>query len=377
MTKKQRMLAAMRREKVDRVPASPIMYFMLPMKLSGYSTWNIFGLREPYFPWYKAVVNAYRQFGFESWFKGRIDVTIPGKIEQKIEQVADDRLEVIKNYHLPHGELTSRTIFPEYDAEAMIEYPVKDPAKEEALVMDLLDTDALKKSGNATLAEAQKYTGDDGIVTATVPSFWNWWLEMRGPQNGVTDFYMYPEVMGRIYKQWRGYERVYAEMSAKSPADALYGAASSFTSLSLISPELWEETVFDTVCDVARIAHEYKKPLCYMAGNIGMKVLLERIVATGTDAISPCERPPLGDWEMAEIRRRVGTKICVVGNVDPVSTLLGGTPQMVDAEIKGIIDDAGCGTGLIVATSDQVARDTSHENLKAFKAAVDKYGVIE
>ena len=63
-----------------------------------------------------------------------------------------------------------------------------------------------------------------------------------------------------------------------------------------------------------------------------------------------------------------------MGNVDPVNTLLKGTSEDVDGEIRRIIETAGEDSGLIVSTSDQVARDTPVQNIEAFRNAVRIYG---
>jgi uroporphyrinogen decarboxylase len=101
--------------------------------------------------------------------------------------------------------------------------------------------------------------------------------------------------------------------------------------------------------------------------------VLEMIADSGADAVSPLERPPLGDVDIGDAARRVGKKLCLVGNVDPVNTMLKGTPEQLDAEIKGIIRDTGLATGLIVSTSDQVPLGVSEAMLNRFREAVAKY----
>ena len=87
------------------------------------------------------------------------------------------------------------------------------------------------------------------------------------------------------------------------------------------------------------------------------------------DCTFPLERPPLGDVNIADAKRRIGDRLCLMGNVDPVNTLLHGTPADVEREVREIIEDAGP-IGLIVSTSDQTARDTPPANLEAFRRGV-------
>ena len=374
MTGKQRMMAALRREPVDLIPASPILYFMFPMRHSGRTAWNLFGLREPFVSTMKTVVDTYRHFGFESWYKCYLDVPARSESESQVRQIAEDRIEVSTLTHWPHGDTQHRYVYARNDAEWLVEFPIKDPVTQEQIALDMLDVDAVSRASYAPVIEALQYTGDDGIVTASAPSWWSWWLGVRGSEQGLMDLYLYPEVMGRIYQRFREYARAYARLLARSPADAIYNAGGSYTTLSLISPAMWEDFVFEPLRDFCQTAHESGKPLCYFAGNIGLQ-LVERLAAAGVDAVSPCERPPLGDWRIPEIRRRVGHRICIVGNVDPINTLYRGTPEAVRNEVREVIrDSGGSGTGLILATSDQVCRDTPYANLFAFQEARNRYG---
>jgi uroporphyrinogen decarboxylase len=63
-----------------------------------------------------------------------------------------------------------------------------------------------------------------------------------------------------------------------------------------------------------------------------------------------------------------------MGNVGTVTTLLNGTPDQVRNEVKECMDAAKEGGRFILSTSDQIARDTPFENIRAFVGAAIEFG---
>lgn len=375
MTNRERMIRAMLRQPVDRVPVSPVLYFMYPMRVSGHSSWNLLGVRGPAYPCYKAVVDAYRKFGFESWVKTSITTPDIGDVSSETYDVEPGVIETKTVHTLNNGTLTQRVAYQEYDADYITEYLFPDPQENKKLIVEYMEamTASVNKSSFETIENARNYSGEGGIVSACIYSFGAWWQTVRGSEHGLIDFMEYPDLMREFHQIYFNYFQKHAMLSAQSPADILYGIGTSHSTLSLISPQIWQDYVYPYACEAARIGRNHSKPVCYMAGNIGMR-LLPGLLDSGVDAISPCERPPLGDWDVKAMRKIAGENLCIVGNVDPVSTLLFAGPDKIRDEVRGIFADAGTedGTGLIIATSDQVCRDTPDENLAAMKQAADE-----
>jgi len=62
--------------------------------------------------------------------------------------------------------------------------------------------------------------------------------------------------------------------------------------------------------------------------------VLERIADLGADALHPCEAPPMGDVPLAEVKRRAGNRMCLIGNVQ-IGDVINGEPAEVDARVRG------------------------------------------
>jgi uroporphyrinogen-III decarboxylase len=95
--------------------------------------------------------------------------------------------------------------------------------------------------------------------------------------------------------------------------------------------------------------------------------VLDDLADCGADCICPFERPPGGDiTDLAEIRRVLGDRVTMNGNVHTVETLIRGTPGDVRREVERIFEQWGPDPRrLILGTGDQVGRETPDENIAA------------
>ncbi|HBY98708.1 MAG: uroporphyrinogen decarboxylase family protein [Ardenticatenaceae bacterium] len=78
---------------------------------------------------------------------------------------------------------------------------------------------------------------------------------------------------------------------------------------------------------------------------------------------------------MLGVKKAVGDRTCISGNIDPIGCLLEATPQDVDAAVRRVIDYAGEGGSLIVCPACDTNPNVPAENLLALVEAVKKYGV--
>ncbi len=102
-------------------------------------------------------------------------------------------------------------------------------------------------------------------------------------------------------------------------------------------------------------------------GECGKEMHIVRRAAECTDlsCINPLEILPMGDCDLAEIKRRYGHKLALMGNLHTTEVMLRGTVEQVKAAARQAIEDAGKGGGFILSTGDQCGRDTPDENIFA------------
>ncbi len=100
-------------------------------------------------------------------------------------------------------------------------------------------------------------------------------------------------------------------------------------------------------------------------------VILEDIVdEIGGDCLQPLQPEAL---DIAEVKRRVGDRVCLWGNIS-INTLSLGTPEDVAREVRERINACAPGGGYIVGSSHTLLDSVRLENLQAMIEATHKYG---
>ncbi|NWF65669.1 MAG: hypothetical protein HXY38_15345 [Chloroflexi bacterium] len=96
---------------------------------------------------------------------------------------------------------------------------------------------------------------------------------------------------------------------------------------------------------------------------------------TDVNSINPLEIPPMGDVDLAEVKRARGRQIGLMGNLHTTEVMLRGTPEQVRAAARQALRDAGQGGGFILSTGDQCGPATPEENLFALVETAKTEGV--
>jgi uroporphyrinogen-III decarboxylase len=111
-------------------------------------------------------------------------------------------------------------------------------------------------------------------------------------------------------------------------------------------------------------------------GRIGQ--VLDMIIETGCDGLDPCEPPPDGDIDLAEVKRRcLAAGVSVWGNME-LKVLENGTPDDVRRVVKRIMDQAKDGGGFVLLPTASPANvppsPKTEANIMAFIDAGLEYG---
>jgi hypothetical protein len=149
----------------------------------------------------------------------------------------------------------------------------------------------------------------------------------------------------------------------------------SVGNMSVISPKHWREYVFPHLRDVCTELHAYDpeaRLYCHICGNI--LPVAEDLAATGLDCIGPLD--PLGGFSAAEMRKRVGDSVALMGGVDTLS-FVDGTPEELVAEARACMLGAGEEGGYILSSGCVIPRTAPLRNLQALRRAADDFGVYE
>ncbi len=164
---------------------------------------------------------------------------------------------------------------------------------------------------------------------------------------------------------------------ARAGADAVL-ISSAFAGGGFISPDHYRRFVLP--CEKAciegfRAGHPDIPVYTHTCGAIGDR--LELMEETGTQGIDTLDPPPLGTVELADAVERLGGRLFIKGNMDPVNTVLKGTPESVQRDAAERIRIAGPGGGYILSTACSVPPAAPPENILAVRAAADAVNPYE
>ena len=95
---------------------------------------------------------------------------------------------------------------------------------------------------------------------------------------------------------------------------------------------------------------------------------IEQMVSSGCDAVGV-------DWtvNLKDIRARVGNNVSIQGNLDP--SVLFGTPEFIQKEVKAILSSYGHGNGHVFNLGHGILPEIPFENVKIMVDAVHEYSL--
>jgi hypothetical protein len=145
----------------------------------------------------------------------------------------------------------------------------------------------------------------------------------------------------------------------------------------LIPPRLFDEFVvrFDPEL-ISAIQYSSNYACIHMHGRINDN--LEKIAEMGADALEPLESlpAPTADITLADIKRRVGSALCLMGNIQ-CSDLDLGTPETIDDKVRQAIEEGAPGGGFILIPTDTPytpLNESMQANLRQFIISGQRHG---
>jgi hypothetical protein len=371
MTSRERLVAVLGRGVPDRVPVSPDVSYMMPVRYTGQPFWEVLLNYNP--PMWQAKLALAERFRFDLI----LDVPLGAgpndpPVEQRIVSKDEERWVVDEIIHTRKGDLTTRTVYFRSQSPWVIKPMVIDPENElDALLATF--TDCWRK--DITEAQAIRQSlGEKGIIAVGTPVPLAWWLYSRRElATSVLDFYDRQTLVEKAmnaYGEW-ALDWLKATCERLHPDLVMFGG--SVASMSVVSPTLYRRYALPWIQKATALAHCYGVFAgVHMCGR--SRAALPLLAESGIDLLEPLEALPGGDVVLAEVKKQYGASFCLKGNVNTFRTLAQGGPAEVEAEARRVIEDAGEGGGLILSTGDQTPGDTPEENFVALIKAAKRYG---
>ena len=372
MTSRERLITALKLEVPDRVPVAPDFSNMIPCRYTGKPFWEIYVNRNP--PLWTARLKVDRKFDFDTILHTGLGSSPDDPIsETRILSKEEDQWTVENILHAQKGDLTTQTVYPRHKSPWIIKPLITDPETETDVLLSTL-TDPWKKDTSA-FEEARKQLGEGGITAAGTAVPLAWWLySRRRLDKSVLDFYDRLPLVERAMQAYEEWAMEFLKATCERLHPDLVMFSGSVASMSVVSPDLYRRYAFPFLCRAAELAKSRGVFTgVHMCGK--SRDALSMIAEAGIDLIEPLEAVPGGDVNLPEVKTQYGKNLCLKGNINTFQTLVRGTPEDVEAEVKQCIEDASAGGGFILSTGDQVAVDTPEENIIALQESAKTHGV--
>jgi uroporphyrinogen-III decarboxylase len=95
---------------------------------------------------------------------------------------------------------------------------------------------------------------------------------------------------------------------------------------------------------------------------------------TGTNGLECLDPPPIGNVELEDAFSRIGNKMFIKGNIDPVNTLFKGTEDSISQDVTKRLEIGMQHPGFILSTACSIAPKTPSDNVLLLRQLIEKYG---
>jgi uroporphyrinogen decarboxylase len=375
MTPRERLKTVLSGRLPDCVPVAPDFSNMIPARHTGKPFWDLSLYKNP--PVWKAYIDCARRFDIDSVMDGywglEFDEEKPAgpPWEQFIVKRTPDRI-VTQASRVEGGrrEWAPRMTVYHRDQPRVGNIRPEDVGLPETpKTWEPVEGVQPDDHSPAGLAAAKAYLGDQGLFGVFVTTSC-----ALSSQEDIFRYFDNPDKHERwAQERVEAAERRFAKIMALDVKPDFLCVGGSGT-LIFQTPEIFRQLAFPAVRRVIELATAAGMPT--HIHSCGPETELVKIMAEETNltVIDPLEVPPMGDCNLADLKRLYGRKLTLKGNLHTTDVMLKGSVADVVAASKKAIDDAAEGGRFILSTGDQCGRDTPDENLHAMVEAARTYG---
>jgi uroporphyrinogen-III decarboxylase len=350
MTGRERILAALHRQKVDRVPWSPLIDSYLLSSLPPDGPRNKYDLCRrigaDIFDWHpQGRTLHYRN------------------VEIDTRRNGDD---IFTTIHTPVGTLTERRLVT--PVTLFIAEPKIKTVADLAPYRFWIENTQIEPDDS--VCKSQQLCGDDGLAIVCGPQSPAQLL--IGEESGLESFYFlladHERELTELLDAMHAKNLEAYRILAQEPTVAIL--APEDVSTTTMSPDICGRFTFRYLDDYADIAHAAGKLLLgHMCGRLaGMASLIAASRIDGVESVTP---PDIGDMPVDRARAAWPDKV-LIGGLEPakLATL---SAESVRSYVRDTLIAVGPGDGFILSTGDATPYGTPLENLRAVSQAIETF----
>ena len=364
MTSRQRMLTALTGGVPDRLPVTThhVMQYFLDTYLGGvpyHEFFDRFGLDAMLWTVpYKPDESKGEYFDPSQTFIHPLDHThrvVSDNWRIEAESIPDSQYNTTRyNFVTPKGTLSmvlQGNQYTDWVVEPLVKQKRDIDLIAEFVTHPKCDVEAVNRRAEAF--------GERGLVRGHIcyfdvygqPGSWQDAVELVGTERLILETYDDPEWVHELIKILQERKKTFIRSLEGARYDLLElggGAASS----TVISPKIFDEFVAPYDAELIELAHSVGQRIVYHTCG-GMMPILERIADMKPDAMETFTPADMGgDVRLAEAKRRIGDRVCMIGGFDQFHFFIGCTPEQTRAEVRRCFEEAGPGGGYILSPSD-------------------------
>ncbi len=376
MTSKERLIAAMKHEDVDKIPVSPRVQHVVTRYFNSNSAWTYRKLKSRFdydptyiygYPCPNPIFNCLERIDYIKETNARI-----------VYEDAGDHFIINRIFSTPAGEISDKTISPKPGASHYgisanphkIEYLIKtkdDLAKLKYIMPDV------KNARFAEFLNCEEEMGDNGLVLMNIHGAMDYTgSEAYSMQDMMTSYYEDPELFDGVLKLFSEFSLNKLEYALKNGVKNFFLSNFYISLSSGWSPKIIEEKFLPVIKQQVAMIHGAGGLADYYDDGKLMHSI-DLFIEAEVDVIETCSPPPVGDFNLLEAKKKWGGKVTFKGCADMINVIANGTPQQIDDHVKDIISQNGDKRGLILGTMDGIRPETSDENIAAYFTAANKY----
>jgi uroporphyrinogen decarboxylase len=254
----------------------------------------------------------------------------------------------------------------------VVAHPVSGPI---ASMDNLQSYDPPDPNAPARLGElpdlVKRYKGSRAIIFHQRAAFM-WAAYLNGIDNLLMNMVLEPNFAEALMDMVLETNIAVARRAVQAGADVIaLGDDYAYNAGPMMSPELFDKMILPRLKRMVDVIHE-EGTMVIKHSDGNLYPILEAMVSCGADGLNPIE--PVAGMDLATVKRLVGNRIALVGNVDCGHLLSHGTPEQVRQTVRQCIIDAGSGGGYLLCSSNSIHSSCKPENLKAMVEAGLEFG---
>ncbi|MBN1883636.1 MAG: hypothetical protein JW885_15820 [Deltaproteobacteria bacterium] len=219
-----------------------------------------------------------------------------------------------------------------------------------------------------------RFKGERALVMSLRCPFRLSWNLVGGMNKLLVLYRRNPEMVHRMARIATDYIFKEIDLSAKLGADVFsLDGDLAFDSGTFMSPDQFREFLLPYYREIIDYIHS-KDLLVFKHSDGNVWGIIYDWIDAGFEGIHPFQPQCM---DLAESKEKLGDTVCLMGNIDCIDTLVSGSEQDVEEEVRQAIKTAGPGGGYILSSSNTIHPGVKAENYIAMVKATHKYGVYD